>query len=583
MFEPRPFRSCEKLDHRPRRPCFRHSLMMAGGTEHQAIVDAFKVFGLGSLRPLLAGVHSPVQRVRMVSAFLLGKFDTPRTVETLLAAKLGDNPADVQFRIDQALEELLGYVPERDAAAATVYQSALDFMHGRNVLDSDLEGRLTSWRWQGDSLVGLRVDVPTATRFIALERAEMLVRYDAERESFRRLYYLCLLGSAKSAVGLDRPLDLSVVMDEPIEQTPLRDPEFVDILLGEALAADQIPAAVAATELLSQFGDKQLLRTSGGRFSNLLKALTYGDPRLQYASTICVMELGPDEPFVGSSQVAQSLSRLAISSGSAKALIGHVNEFEAQNMAGAVSRSGLGAVLAFDSQSLFEQATMDPSIELILVSPTLSRPELTELVQQLRQDWRTQKLPVGILTEPGLHTRLQRFADSDPMTLRFTWTVETGSVAGQVLQLFSLNASERVGVFERAQQADVAASWLEKVVSDDQLRKVIDLSPNQEYLIHGLYIPGLSPQFAEVLGRLGTRDAQLALLRVAGDLGQPLESRQRAVEAFGRAIQSAGVLLTRQEIERQYERYNASESESSESQQVLGQILDQLENRVRDK
>jgi hypothetical protein len=49
------------------------------------------------------------------------------------------------------------------------------------------------------------------------------------------------------------------------------------------------------------------------------------------------------------------------------------------------------------------------------------------------------------------------------------------------------------------------------------------------------------------------------------------------VEAFRRSIQARGILLTTQQILRQYDRYNASESQDRSTQQVLGLILDCIE------
>jgi hypothetical protein len=62
-----------------------------------------------------------------------------------------------------------------------------------------------------------------------------------------------------------------------------------------------------------------------------------------------------------------------------------------------------------------------------------------------------------------------------------------------------------------------------------------------------------------------------------------MEQRLEASQAFEKAIARTGTLLTTTEIQQQYDRYNASESQSAEAQKILGQILDAIENRHRDK
>jgi len=83
------------------------------------------------------------------------------------------------------------------------------------------------------------------------------------------------------------------------------------------------------------------------------------------------------------------------------------------------------------------------------------------------------------------------------------------------------------------------------------------------------------------LAHLGTPDAQRALVDVASTNALPLETRQRAAEAFRDSVVRRGKLLTTGEIERQYDRYNASETLDAETQRVLGFVLDVIEAETK--
>jgi hypothetical protein len=92
-----------------------------------------------------------------------------------------------------------------------------------------------------------------------------------------------------------------------------------------------------------------------------------------------------------------------------------------------------------------------------------------------------------------------------------------------------------------------------------------------------LATPELAAQAAILMGRLGSPDAQRALVTLASQHARALADRQAAAEAFAKAVRRRGLLLTRDEILLQYDRYNRSEFLDAGTQQVLGQILDAIE------
>jgi hypothetical protein len=80
-----------------------------------------------------------------------------------------------------------------------------------------------------------------------------------------------------------------------------------------------------------------------------------------------------------------------------------------------------------------------------------------------------------------------------------------------------------------------------------------------------------------VLPRLGTATSQQLLVDMASTPTQPIALRRQAADALAVSVQQAGKLLTSQEILRQYDRYNASETADADTQAVLGQVLDIFE------
>ncbi len=64
---------------------------------------------------------------------------------------------------------------------------------------------------------------------------------------------------------------------------------------------------------------------------------------------------------------------------------------------------------------------------------------------------------------------------------------------------------------------------------------------------------------------------------MANTPSRPLAARRAAVDAFTVAVGRRGILLTREQLLRQYELYNASEFMDRDTQQVLAGVLDALE------
>jgi len=104
-----------------------------------------------------------------------------------------------------------------------------------------------------------------------------------------------------------------------------------------------------------------------------------------------------------------------------------------------------------------------------------------------------------------------------------------------------------------------------------------ELLPQQAAVEQALTVPALSAKAIHVLGHLGTPSAQRLLATLASDHARPLAERQAAHAAFTTAVRRRGLLLTRSEILVQYDRYNQSARLDTDTQQVLGGILDVIE------
>ena len=118
---------------------------------------------------------------------------------------------------------------------------------------------------------------------------------------------------------------------------------------------------------------------------------------------------------------------------------------------------------------------------------------------------------------------------------------------------------------------------LVQVASQDRVYGFEGLVQNQDKFIAAMYQPGLDQAAISVVGEIATPECQNALLDFASLESLSLDLRIAAIDSFESAIAKRGVLLTTQDLKQQYDRYNASESLSTETQQLLGRVLDLIE------
>ena len=107
--------------------------------------------------------------------------------------------------------------------------------------------------------------------------------------------------------------------------------------------------------------------------------------------------------------------------------------------------------------------------------------------------------------------------------------------------------------------------------------KLYDVRRVQGCVLAALYVPELSTKVVKVLGNLDTPESQRALVELASRWTPPIEVRKAAAIAFRRNTEANGILLTTQEILRQYDRHNESEELDVNTQHILGLILDCIE------
>lgn len=407
----------------------------------------------------------------------------------------------------------------------------------------------------------------------------------------RQLLTIARLAQALSALPLATPQDRQTALlyayqstrqlDQPLPPELQQLAEKLSVaelssVLADALKHDQIAAATACAELLGQRGDIGALVSLDARPSPLAQALKHPDRRLRFAALEAVMQIDPQQTFPGASGVPPALWRFAAGAGAPQAVAASSVVTRASDWAGQLRALGYDATPTTTGREALKTSVLAPRLALVLVDSDIGRPLLREVLYQLRGNSATARVPVAILSSLPNFERAQLLADNEALLLaevRPNNQADFEAIVGRLAKRdSSLGTPE-----ERAKQAAQALEWLAKLLEEgcpyDELLRDADVASQT------LYVPGLLEPTLRVLTALGTAGSQQALVNVASDPSASLQDRQQAAQAFAASVQRHGKLLTPTEISVQFDRYNASETSDQQTQQVLGYLLDVLEDK----
>jgi CheY-like chemotaxis protein len=392
---------------------------------------------------------------------------------------------------------------------------------------------------------------------------------------YRHLFLVTNLKSAQRECGLDRPLPRGE--GTIYAQAAALGVDALEDLLAYAQRKDYVEAATAAAQILGDLGDQRLVRGEGGRPRPLVLALQHGDRRLRLAAARAILQVDPRQPYAGSSYLPETLAYLVRTAGSRRVLVANPRQERAQSLIGLLSQIGFEADAAHTGNETFRLAAKNPDYEFVMISDALDHPPATETVQMLRRDPRTSRMPVGLLAREENLDKVTQFAETDPLARAFPRPHDAQTMAYVTNRLTELGGRNLTTRDERLDQAAAALDALGRLAQSPQEYAFYDLQRHESALQAALFVSELSARAAAVLGALGSPSAQRALVTCASQTARPLVERQAAGQAFAAAVRKRGLLLSRDEVLRQYSLYNASAALDEGTQRVLASLLDTIE------
>ena len=395
--------------------------------------------------------------------------------------------------------------------------------------------------------------------------AQALIQLGLQAEQERQLF---------TTYSLGLPAQLATNYQQPALD------QFTSEELSRALAAavkkDLIRAATQFAAEMGRRRDLAVLQSSHGRPAPLASALRHPDRRLRFAALSAVMSINPQQSFAGASAVSKTVWDFAAGAGPAQAIAAASVSNRANDWAGQLRTAGFEATVATSGRDALQQMLDSANLRLLLLDSDIGRPRLREVLYQLRGNPESKRLPVAIFSSlPNLH-KSQQLAEQDAYLLALARPHRAGDFEQVLQQLAQLDPAED-SPEERQQQSIQALKWIAQLQQSghpyDELHRHASVASALAF------DPQLSAAAIDTLALLGTAESQLALLDLTNNQTAAIETRQAAVKSFAASVQRFGKLLSPTQAAAQYDRYNASEDADQQTQQVLGQVLDILEDK----
>ena len=369
----------------------------------------------GAQAPLLGAARASNLQVQVEAIRALSNFQTPEALDVMMRAYL--SPKMPQFTRRIALDALNrndfpadpGYIEKR------LYETSREYLLGKRLLPGAVFGDVTIWNYSAKTkrMVPAQVAPETAGRILASRRAADLYEIRPDLARNREMYLLTQFEAAKRVVGPSKKLDV-----DSIVATLNASADEVEYALEQALEMELVPAAVACCEVLGKIGSTDLMTATSGKPRPLVKAILFGDRYLQFAAMEAIAAIDPQRAYAGSSYMVSLAVYLGQSQNRPAGLVGHVRDDIAQTYAATLSTAGVMGQSVTTGREFFLAATSNPDIDMLIVTDTLSKPSYGELIQQLRNDWRTRRMPIALLYRDSNQSRRVKMRLGDDQ--RFT-------------------------------------------------------------------------------------------------------------------------------------------------------------------
>ena len=516
---------------------------------HEPVTIALTQLTPEAVPAIRAGIDSPNVRVRTAALVALGYLGDRGVVSYLWHPAFAPGvPGGVRAAARKSLQQLLAGRSNRRkqidnvGASDELYNEAITYFDKSHSWLTNPDGTVTTWNWEGQTLT----PTPTAPMAASLKTGARLARDSMElspKDTKKQALYLALaLAMDSETVGWGQSLpsgsgtaqNLGLSLGGPL----------LTQALEISLDYDNTDAARGVLAAIWQVAGNDLRGISGP--SQLRRALSHRDQRIQFAAANAILNLTPGRDFSGSSQVVSILSRSLRSDATVKCLVIDPNSDRANTMAGLLGELGYATTTAATGKQGFTVAADRGDVNLIAVNANTVRWALSETLANLRADARTAGIPIVIYgpdyARAQLMTTLSRYEDIIFIEESDQTNDATQKFVNLSLKPFIESSLPRLSDAELAANKTLAADWFAQLAGA-QRSSPLDITPAQGALSSAVSDEAIARQCVTALGAIPNAGVQFQLQKFAINESLPEATRLYAINELAFHIQRNGLML----------------------------------------
>lgn len=491
----------------------------------------------------------------------------------------------LQAVLSAAIDRQVGHLPSAETVFDDFYRQSLEWYHQEKTVPHLIDGVTTVWRWNDRNQQPFleTVSEEAYCRNKAVEMAEWAdlvgrtLNIPAKTDAFLALYMTAKAEQIVYEAGLDAPVDTTSFTETFPDVTT----QQLENSLQWAMTSQHDKGGIIPVVLLGKTGDRSLCY--GNKEPSLLvKAVSSPDRRLRFAALSAIYRLDPDKPYPGARCVVSELVRFASSTGKKKIVVATIRLEDAMFVGSHFTAGGYSIISAVTGNDVIKWVQGDPDIEAVFASEQIRSPDLRTTIQMMNSDYRTADVPIAVDSRNTIET-LRFVAGKSPKSNFAELTFPYDSDSGKSLldQLQAKTNREQVPAGVRLAQAKAVAGFYAILFQKHpHLYGMEDLESFVRRLIDRSEMTDIGLQF---VGEIATSSIQNHLANLIGDVRLTDELRRKCLIAFSAHLKKYGSLLRGPDIVRLYDRYNATEQEDKQSQDMLAAMLDSYESVAKGK
>ncbi len=539
-------------------------LKRLSNSEDPAMNDelAFALTQLGPpiVKPLIAALRSPTEKIRKVAADVLGDIGDPSATLFLWNPAFSKNqPQSVQRAARLALAKILKKNPRniQELNPHNAQKELIDAALHLYQTHEDKAEKQEIWTWNTKEQTIVKKELPTQEINLieGLRLAKEALEMSPDRQDVQTLYLAMALAMEAYHAGWNNPLPEG--QGTAFNLALLSGPKAVSRVLALAMKQGHTPSAIAALKALGQIGSRALLYEQLDKHSSVIAALNYPDRRVQFAAATTIMQLDPVESFPGATRVISILSRALLGEGTQAAIVVDSSIPRAQSMAGVFHELGYLTQPVQTGMAGFKAATERMDVEFIALQYNIMRWGLSQTIANLRADSRTANIPILIYGPLRLKNKIEYSVRHYPLVHYIVETENTNDVEKQISPfLQGLKTPELTGDL-RTEYRTAALYWLSHIASS-QRNKIYDLAPVEKPLLQLVLNRKLAANALITLGGIPTRSAQSDLVTVVTNNMIKSDVKEIAALQLAFHIQKYGLLIDSTQVAKLRQAYQVA-------------------------